>query len=85
MTFSCTIRACSGERGGRAHLYARRLATTLTQPSHHTHSVIRERQANWSPTPQYLNTIGEAFSEIASRFELYTDYLKNQGPLMEVK
>jgi len=45
--------------------------------------VIRERQANWSPTPQYLLALGAAFSEIASRFELYTDYLKNQGPLME--
>ena len=56
----------------------------MTLHSHRTDSVIRERQANWSPTPQYLNKIGEAFSEIASRFELYTDYLKNQGALMEV-
>mmetsp|Transcript_6224 Transcript_6224/g.15619 ORF Transcript_6224/g.15619 Transcript_6224/m.15619 type:complete len:424 (-) Transcript_6224:2319-3590(-) len=45
--------------------------------------VEKERQANWSPTPQYLLSLGAAFSELASRFELYTDYLKNQGPLME--
>ena len=43
----------------------------------------KARQANWSPTPQYLLSLGAAFSELASRFELYTDYLKNQGPLME--